>query len=103
MQETGAGSQRTSSQKKEESQAVGITNATRTHMRIFGASLTVFGGIKGHLEDSFVDVVEELKGITRHWSVPSNPPLRVMVAQPAPVNTSATHPSTRTIALRATT
>ena len=50
---------------KEESENVGITSATRTHMRLTRASLTVFGGIKGHPEESYVDVEEELREISR--------------------------------------
>ena len=46
---------------KQESENVGITSARRTHMRLTRASLTVFGGIKGHPEESYVDVEEELR------------------------------------------
>ena len=41
----------------------GVTSATKSHLRISSAALTLFGAIKGHEEDVFIDVEEALREI----------------------------------------
>ena len=41
----------------------GVASATKSHLRISSAVLTLFGAIKGHEEDVFIDVEEALREI----------------------------------------
>ena len=41
----------------------GVTSAMKSHLRISSAALTLFGAIKGHEEDIFIDVEEALREI----------------------------------------
>ena len=53
-----------------------VTSATRTHLRISSAALTLFGAIKGHEEDTFIDVEEALREI-RVQSLENNKARRI--------------------------
>ena len=54
----------------------GVTSATRTHLRISSAALTLFGAIKGHEEDTFIDAEEALREI-RVQSLENNKARRI--------------------------